>query len=108
MKTGIELSLTLQLALELMDEMRLKGKTKNLANLLKNDIEKDVIYNYNVMYKNDPQMVTNLMNSRHRLISQIAEFDEPDLLLLSHVINHVVDNIDKARENRVLFLNELL
>lgn len=60
------------------------------------------------MYKNDPQMVTNLMNSRHRLISQIAEFDEPDLLLLSHVINHVVDNIDKARENRVLFLNELL
>jgi len=108
MKTGIELSLTLQLALELMDEMRLKGKTKNLANLLKNDIEKDVVNNYNTMYKNDPQMVTNLMNSRHRLISQIAELDEPDLLLLSHVINHVVDNIDKARENRVLFLNELL
>lgn len=108
MKTGIELSLTLQLALELMDEMRLKGKTKNLANLLKNDIERDVVNNYNTMYKNDPQMVTNLMNSRHRLISQIAELDEPDLLLLSHVINHVVDNIDKARENRVLFLNELL
>jgi hypothetical protein len=108
MKTGIELSLTLQLALELMDEMRLKGKTKNLANLLKNDIERDVVNNYNTMYKNDPQMVTNLMNSRHRLISQIAELDEPDLLLLSHIINHVVDNIDKARENRVLFLNELL
>lgn len=108
MKTGIELSLTLQLALELMDEMRLKGRTKNLANLLKNDIERDVVYNYNVMYKNDPQMVTNLMNAKHRLISQIAELDEPDALLISDIINKVVANIEKARENRVIFLNELL
>lgn len=108
MKTGIELSLTLQLALELMDEMKLKGRAKNLANLLKNELEKDIVYNYNVMYKNDPQMTTNLMNARHRLISQVAELDEPDLLLMSDIVNHVVDNIDKARENRVLFLNQLL
>ena len=108
MKTGIELSLTLQLALELMDEMKLRGKAKNFTNLLKNEIEKDVVHNYNTMYANDPQMATNLMNARHRLISQIAELDEPDLLLMSDIVNHVMSNIEKARENKVIFLNQLL
>ncbi len=108
MKTGIELSLTLQLGLELMDEMKLKGRAKNFANLLKNELEKDIVYNYNVMYKNDPQMTTNLMNARHRLISQVAELDEPDLLLMSDIVNHVIANIEKARENKVIFLNQLL
>lgn len=108
MKTGIELSLTLQLALELMDEARLRGKAKNFAKLLKNEIEKEVVYNYNKIYSNDPEMVTNLMNSRNRLISQISDLNEPDLLLISDSVKYAIDNIDKLRENKVLFLNKLL
>ena len=38
-KNGIELLVTLQLALELMDEYKLKGRAKNTANMFKDALE---------------------------------------------------------------------
>jgi hypothetical protein len=42
LKNGLELVLTLQLTLELMDEYKLKGLPKKYGNMFKNSLEKDL------------------------------------------------------------------
>jgi hypothetical protein len=96
MKT--ELILTLQLALELADD--------NIY--IKKELEKSIESAYNALYAQDPQMVINLINAKYKLISNIAKLKEPDAFLLSDIVDEVVSNIDKFRENRTLYLSQLL
>ena len=94
----IELILTLQLALELADD--------NIY--IKKELEKSIESAYNSLYAQDPEMAINLINSKHKLISHIAKLNEPDAFLLSDIVDDVVTNIDKFRENRTLYLSQLL
>lgn len=103
-----ELTLTLQLAFELMDDVGMKGKVKNLANLLKQELEKKVIENYNHLYQGDPEIVINIMNSKHRLISRIADLDETDATLLSEVVEDFIKNIEEIRKTRPAYFTKLL
>jgi hypothetical protein len=94
----LELILTLQLALELVDD----------DVYIKKELEKSIESAYNALYSQDPQMTINLMNAKHKLISHIANLNEPDAFLLSDIVDEVITNIDKFRENRTLYLSQLL
>lgn len=108
MNRTTEITLAMQLVLELMDDIGLKGRTKQLGNMFVKELEKTVEDNYNKMYQNDPQAAINVMNSKHRLISQISKMNEPDAIMLSDLINHYVENIEEFREKKVTYFTELL
>jgi len=103
-----ELTIAMQLVLEIMDEAGLKGRTKQLGNMFVKELEKNVESNYGKLYGNDPEIVTNIMNSKHRVISQIGKLDEADATLLSDIINKFVENIEDVRKHKVTYFTKLL
>ena len=108
MNKTTEITLAMQLVLELMDEIGLKGRTKQLGNMFVKEIEKTVENNYNKIYQHDPEITINVMNSKHKLISQISEMDEADAVMLSDLINDYVTNIELFREKKVTNFTQLL
>jgi hypothetical protein len=107
MNRTTELTLALQLSLEIMEDAGLKGRPKQLGNMFFKEL-KVAEENYNKMYHNDPEITINVMNSKHRLISQIAEMDEADAVMLSDLINHYVENIQEFRDKKVTYFTQLL
>ena len=101
LRTGVELVLTLQLALEIMDEYNLSGKVKNFAKMFKNELERDVSKAYDRIYAVDPTIVTNGINIKHRLISQFAALGEDDAMLVAQKMSEMIDNIDELRNEPV-------
>lgn len=99
MKNGIELLLTMQLALELMDEYNLKGNVKNKANLFKRSIEKEVSNAYDNIYGKDEQMMLNAMNMKNRMISQIASLPEDECIVFSQYVNNFFENKEESLRN---------
>jgi len=107
MKTGLELLITLQLALEIMDEYKLNGLTKRRANLFKESIEKDIVNSYNKNYSEDMQMITNSMNLKHRLVSQLAELDEAEAMVFSEYANKFFENKDEYLKSIEVNIHEI-
>ena len=107
-KTGIELVITLQLALELMDEFKLSGLTKRYGNMFKDSIEKQLSDAYNNSFNIDQQMMLNAMNKKESLISIIASLPEDDSILFTQFAEHFIENIDKARKEGQVYLNKIL
>ncbi len=107
-KNGIELLLSLQLVLELIDEYKLKGRAKNTANLFKTALEKDIIINYGNVYNKDPEFISNLLNAKNKIISDVASLNEADCALLSDFISLFMDNIEEVREKKTLMFDKLL
>lgn len=99
MRNGLELVLTMQLALELMDEYKLKGVVKNKANLFKKSIEKEVTKSYDRNYAIDEQITLNAMNLKHRLISQIATLSEDEAMVFSEYANKFFEDKDTYIKN---------
>lgn len=108
LKNGVELVTTLQLALELMDVYKLKGRAKNTANLFKNALESDIMESYNRLYKKDPEMLTNSLNFKNQLIEDIASLNEPDSILLSDFVRKFIENIKEVREKKTLIFDKLI
>jgi len=107
-KNGIELLVTLQLALELMDEYKLKGRAKNTANMFKDALEKDIMQNYHRVYNEDPEMLTNSLNFKNQMIVDIASLGENDAILLADYIRKFMENIEEVREKKVLIFDKLI
>lgn len=107
-KNGIELLVTLQLALELMDEYKLKGRAKNTANMFKDALEKDIMQNYHRVYNEDPEMLTNSLNFKNQMIVDIASLGENDAILLADYIRKFMENINEIREKKVLIFDKLI
>lgn len=107
-KNGIELLVTLQLALELMDEYNLKGRAKNTANMFKDALEKDIMQNYHRVYNEDPEMLTNSLNFKNQMIVDIASLGENDAILLADYIRKFMENIEEVREKKVLIFDKLI
>lgn len=107
-RNGIELLVTLQLALELMDEYKLKGRAKNTANMFKDALESDIMQNYHRVYKEDPEMLTNSLNFKNQMIEDIASLSEADSILLSDFIHKFIENIDEVREKKILIFDKLI
>ncbi|WP_296683574.1 hypothetical protein [Flavobacterium sp.] len=107
-KNGIELLVTLQLALELMDEYNLKGRAKNTANMFKDALEKDIMQNYHRVYNEDPEILTNSLNFKNQMIVDIASLGENDAILLADYIRKFMENIEEVREKKVLIFDKLI
>jgi hypoxanthine phosphoribosyltransferase len=108
LKNGIELLVTLQLALELMDEYKLKGRAKNTANMFKSALEKDVMDNYHRVYKQDAEILINSLNFKNQMIEDIASLSEADSILLSDFIHKFIENIEEVREKKILIFDKLI
>jgi hypothetical protein len=103
-----EITLAMQLVLELMYDIGLKGRTKQLGNMFVKELEKTVESNYQKLYNEDPEIITNIMNAKHRVISQLAELNEADCVLLYDIVNAFVDNIEEVRKHKVTYFTKLL
>jgi hypoxanthine phosphoribosyltransferase len=108
LKNGIELLVTLQLALELMDEYKLKGRAKNTANMFKSALEKDVMDNYHRVFKQDAEILINSLNFKNQMIEDIASLSEADSILLSDFIHKFIENIEEVREKKILVFDKLI
>lgn len=106
-KTGLELVLTLQLALEIMDEYKLNGLLKKHGNLFKNTLEKNVGEAYDRVFTLDQEMAINAMNLKQRMISQIATLAEPEAIVFSEYVNKFFDNKEEAIKATEVMLTKI-
>ena len=108
LRNGTELLLTLTLAADLLSEYNASKLLKKQINRTIKMIDDKTSVHYNKMYKNDPEFVTNAMQCKHRLISQISKYNEVDTMILSEFVDKFDKNIDIARDKGVVFFNKLL
>ena len=105
---GLELLLTAQLFIDIFDNYELKGIEKKYGKMFYNALEKKTIKHYNEVYKNDYEFALNSLNIKERMITQIAELNEADSILLSEFINKFYENIEIARKKGVVFFDKIL
>lgn len=105
---GLELLLTSQLFIDIFDNYNLKGIEKKYGKMFHDALEKKTIQHYNQVYKNDAEFALNSLNIKQRLITQIAELNEADAILLSEFVNRFINNIEIARKKGVVFFDKIL
>ena len=97
LKTGVELVLTLQLAIEIMEEYNLTGRIKKYGNMFKRELDTHISRAYDRIYAADPTIVTNGMNIKHKMLSQFAELGEDEAMLVAQHLSNMIDNIEELR-----------
>lgn len=105
---GLELLLTAQLFIDIFENYKLKGLEKKYGNMFYKALEKKTIEHYNGVYKDDPEFALNSLNLKQRMITQIAELNEVDAILLSEFVNKFHENIEIARKKGVVFFDKIL
>ena len=105
---ALELLLTAQLFIDIFDNYELKGIEKKYGKMFYSALEKKTIKHYNEVYKNDSEFALNSLNIKERMITQIAELNEADSILLSEFINKFYVNIEIARKKGVVFFDKIL
>jgi hypothetical protein len=76
--------------------------------MFKKSLEKNVSESYDRLYADDSEFLTNAMNIKNKLISNIASLNEADAILLSEFINKFMDNIEIARKKGVIFFDKIV
>jgi hypothetical protein len=104
-KTGVELVLTLQLAIEIMEEYKLTGRIKKYGNMFKRELDTHISRAYDRIYATDPTIVTNGMNIKHKMLSQFAELGEDDAMLVAQKLSDMIDNIEELRKQAVMVVD---
>jgi len=105
---GLELLLTAQLFIEIFDNYKLGGIEKKYGKMFYDALEKKTETHYNQVYKNDAEFALNSLNIKQRLITQVAELNEADSILLSEFVNRFINNIEIARKKGVVFFDKIL
>jgi hypothetical protein len=105
---GLELLLTAQLFIEIFENYKLGGIEKKYGKMFHDALEKKTIQHYNQVYKNDAEFALNSLNIKQRLITQVAELNEADAILLSEFVNKFINNIEIARKKGVVFFDKIL
>lgn len=105
---ALELLLTAQLFIDIFDNYNLTGIEKKYGKMFYNALEKKTIKHYNEVYRNDSEFALNSLNIKERMITQIAELNEADAILLSEFINKFYENIEIARKKGVVFFDKIL
>jgi hypothetical protein len=105
---ALELLLTAQLFIDIFDNYNLKGIEKKYGKMFYSALETKTIKHYNEVYKNDSEFALNSLNIKERMITQIAELNEADAILLSEFINKFYENIEIARKKGVVFFDKIL
>lgn len=107
LKNGLELTTTLQLALELCDQYPVKQKLKQSLKSFLKEAEKDISLEYQKVYDTNPEFAINAVKKKHELVKIIAEFDEADFILCSEFLKKFKDNIHLARKNGLVFFDKI-
>jgi hypothetical protein len=105
---ALELLLTAQLFIDIFDNYELKGIEKKYGKMFHTALEKKTIKHYNEVYRKDNEFALNSLNIKERMITQIAELNEADAILLSEFINKFYENIEIARKKGVVFFDKIL
>jgi GTP:adenosylcobinamide-phosphate guanylyltransferase len=105
---ALELLLTAQLFIDIFDNYNLKGIEKKYGKMFHNALEAKTIRHYDEVYAQDAQFALNSLNIKQRLITQIADLNEADAILLSEFVNKFIDNIEIARKKGVVFFDKIL
>ena len=89
-----------QLLLECNENLRFtvqyKQQIKNRINSLNKDLESVVFEEYTKVYKTDPEMTTNILNSIEDLVSKLSTSTLDELIMINAVV-------DKYNENKEWF-----
>ena len=80
-----------QLTLEAMDELNGQRFSKQLEAHIKAD--------YDLVYSNDPEMATNVLNKLESLIDKLRTSDVDELLMIDAVIDKYHDNKEWFKEH---------
>ena len=92
-----------QLTLEAMDE--LNGTSKYKHNLKLNgqrfskQLEAHIKADYDLVYSNDPEMATNVLNKLESLIDKLRTSDVDELVMIDSVIDKYHDNKEWFKEH---------
>jgi predicted flavoprotein YhiN len=105
---ALELLLTAQLFIDIFDNYNLKGIEKRYGKMFHNALEAKTIIHYNEVYKQDAEFALNSLNIKQRLITQIADLNEADAILLSEFVNKFIENIEIAQKKGVVFFDKIL
>ena len=109
LKNGVELTLSLALSLDLLEQYNCKQSLKNQVSKAKTAIlEKLIDDNYTEMYKKNEEYTQNLISYKEKLITKIAKYNEPDFVLFSSFCEHFDKNIHLARKKGVIFFDKIL
>ena len=108
LKNGLELTTTLKLGIELMDQYPVKGIIKQKAKDFLKVAENDIANEYSKVYNTNHEFAINAIKKKHELIKIIAEFDEADFILCSDFLKKFKDNITLARKNGLVFFDKII
>jgi hypothetical protein len=108
LKNGLELTTTLQLALELIDQYPVKGIIKQKCKDFLKVAENDIANEYSRVYETNHEFAINAIKKKHELIKIIAEFDEADFILCSDFLKKFKENLPFARKKGLVFFDKIL
>ena len=108
LKNGLELTTSLQLSIELIDQYPVKGLIKQKAKDFLKVAENDVANEYSRLYNQDHEFAINVIKKKHQLVKIIAEFDEADFVLCAEFLKKFKDNIHLARKNGLVFFDKII
>jgi prephenate dehydrogenase len=91
-----------QLLLECNENLRFtvqyKQQIKNRINLLNKDLESIVFEEYTNIYKTDPEMTTNILNTIDALVTKLSKSTLDELIMIDAVIEKYNDNKEWFKE----------
>tara|TARA_R110000796_G_scaffold34024_7_gene88052 strand:+ start:1281 stop:1634 length:354 start_codon:yes stop_codon:yes gene_type:complete len=98
-----------QLLMETIDQLKhtkqYRQDIKNQTNRLEKMLEQYSIREFDIIYKTDPEMTTNIMNKIESLVDKISTSSIEDLVMINAVIEKYNENKEWFREHgRVEFL----
>ena len=91
-----------QLLLECNENLRFtvqyKQQIKNRINSLNKDLESIVFEEYTNIYKTDPEMTTNILNTIDDLVTKLSKSTLDELIMINAVIEKYNDNKEWFKE----------
>lgn len=105
--TGTELTTTLWIAIEQMDKIAQLGSIRKNCINLKRAIENQVSKNIDILYKNDEEVTHNVLKLKTRMIEQIANVNDADMVLLSDHINLFFETLEDIRKEKVVYFDKI-
>lgn len=104
---GTELTTTLWIAIEQMERIQQLGSIRKNCINLKRAIENQVSKNIDILYKNDEEVTHNVLKLKTRMIEQIANVNDADMVLLSDHINLFFETLEDIRKEKVVYFDKI-
>lgn len=108
LKNGLELTVTAQLCLELMDQYPVKYLIKKKLKDFLEVAEKDIGNEWARVFETNQEFAINALKKKHEMIKIIAEFNEADAILCGEFLKKFKDNLPLARKNGLVFFNKII